>query len=111
MLAVLVICAFLTPGVPIAISWMHGSGPKQPIPLYAATFSFAWLIAGSLFPVTLAGYYTTLRFGLIYANLIAMLVCAVVAFAKKAGRSLTTGIACLMLATIWLFVAAINATV
>jgi hypothetical protein len=91
---------------------MRGTGPKRLlIPLYAATLSFVWLIAGAFLPETLAGYYTTLRFAFIYTNFFTMLACGLVAFVKSAGRSLPTGIACLMLAIIWFFVLALNATV
>jgi hypothetical protein len=109
MVAALVFRAFLLPGIPIVVAWLYGSGGR--IPLYAATISFIWLVSAAFAPFMLAGYYTNLRFSLIYANVSAMLVFGAVAFAKKAGRSLPTVIACLMLSAIWFFVAAINSAV
>jgi hypothetical protein len=88
----------------------RGSSRNQRLILLAAALSFAWLLAGAFFPRTLGGYYSTLRFGVIYANCFAMLVCSILAFRKKV-RPLATGIACLMLAALWFFVAAINSTV
>lgn len=109
MVAGLVWCAYFTPGVPIVISWVHKSG--SPVPLYAATISYVWLVVATLVPAILAGYYTNLRFALIYVNVLAMLGFAIIALANKTRRSVPAAIACLMLSVLWFFVAAINSTV
>src|SRR5580692_10851856 len=52
--ALLAVCALLSPGVPIVISWAHSSGaPKMwnVIPLSTAALSFVWLIALECHPV------------------------------------------------------------
>jgi hypothetical protein len=102
-------CAYFTPSIPIAISWVRGS--VRSVSLYAATVSFVWLIVAVFVQVMLAGYYTNLRFALIYANVLAMLAFAIIALMNKARRSLPTAVACLMLSVLWFFVAAINAVV
>jgi hypothetical protein len=79
----IVFCAFLVPGIPLTLSWAHRGwrGETQAIPLYTATISFIWLIAGSIFPGALGGYYSKLRFTLILLNVLTLLLCA--AFANR----------------------------
>ena len=79
--------------------------------LYIATFSYMWLIAGVLFPITLGRYYTDLRFTIIAANLLVMLVCATAVLWRKSRLRIPLGVACLMQALVWFFVAAVNSTV
>jgi hypothetical protein len=105
----LVFCAFLLPGIPNAIAWLRGSGRR--IPLYAATISSIWLVAAAFAPRMLAGYYTNLRFGFIYANVSAMLVFGVIAPAKKAGRSVPTVTARFVLSAIGYFRGCLNSPV
>ena len=108
---VVVFSACLLPGVPITLAWVRMTNTlpvRQLVPLYAASLSFVWLVAGLFFPVSLGGYSTTLRYTLIEANLALMLVCSIMAFTKKSALSRTAGTACVMMLIVWTYVAAIN---
>jgi hypothetical protein len=113
-LALSVFGLFLSPVIPLIFSWVRSPGltEKRNLAfLCLATFSSMWLIAGILFPIALGRYYSDLRFTIIYANLFVMLACATAVFWRKSRLRITLGLACLMQAVIWFFVAAVNAAV
>ena len=113
-IALLVFGVYLSPVIPLGFSWARSANRtdiRTLALLSISTLSSTWLIAGALFPITLGRYYSDLRFAIIYANLFLMLVCAVAVFWRKSRLRMPLGIACLMQAVIWSFVAALNATV
>jgi hypothetical protein len=113
-LAFLAVSALLSPGVPIVISWAHRSGVPEMrdiVSLSAATLSFLWLIAIGWRPVLVlmsGGYYVERPFMVICANLVVMLVCAAITLTTSSRLSLSTGIASVMVAVLWMSIAAIQ---
>lgn len=112
--AVLAVCALLSPGVPIIISWAHSYRVPEMwniVPLSAASLSFIWLITVGWRPVLvlmLGGYYPERPPAVIWANLLVMVVCAAVTLASSSRLSQPTVIACAMVALLWISVAAIQ---
>lgn len=112
--ALLAVCALLSPGIPIVISWAHSSDAPEMwniAPLSAATFSFVWLIVIGWHPVlvsVLGGYYPERPFTVICANLLVMLACAALALIKSPRPSLSVVISCVMVAVLWTSIVAIQ---
>ena len=112
--ALLAVCALLSPGGPIVISWAHSYRVPDMwniVPLSAASLSFIWLITIGWRPVLvsmLGGYYPERPFAIIWTNLLLMLVCAAVVLARSSRPSQPTVIACAMVALLWMSVAAIQ---
>jgi len=79
------------------------------ISLSVATASLFWLVLGSVFPSLWGAYYGHMRFVVVDGNFLIALSAALVAVSRKQG--IWTVAACLMLALIWAFVAAINSVV
>jgi hypothetical protein len=107
-LVTLAICALLSPGAPLVIAWARSSGRPatgQLVPLAAITFSFIWLVAIGWRPIVVAtfgGYYVRRPLSVIGANLLVVLLCAVLAVTRSSWLSMPTGIACAMVAVLWM---------
>jgi hypothetical protein len=63
------------------------------------------------FPILLGPYYSEIRYAIIGSNLFGMLIAAAIAFAFRPVIQLWAGIACALLALVWLFIGAINSVV
>ena len=84
---------------------------RHMISLSAATLSFIWLVSVGWRPVLawmLGGYYVERPLVVICANLLVMLVCAALALTTSYRLSLPTAIACVMVALLWMSIAAIQ---
>ena len=111
-LAILAFGLMLSPGIPLVASWVRPSVDADERSSMAVrwvpTFSYLWLVAGALFPISLGPYYSNARFVIIYTNLLLMLICATIAFLRKSRLGALIGIASSMLAVVWFLVAALN---
>jgi hypothetical protein len=106
--AVVIYCSFVTPVVPIAISWRRASDQRAAILLWLVTASLVWIVTAISAPALLAGYYSSPRFATVGLNALMMFLCAAMAFRKPNAASRLTGVAALMMAGAWLSVYAIN---
>lgn len=108
---------YASPCIPLGIGWWRLLRARIPDGLWSmlapgtTTMSLLWLLLGSVVPSLWGAYYGHIRFAIIDGNFIVMILAAIIAFASGAKRQPWVGAASLMLALIWAFVAAINATV
>ncbi len=106
-----------SPIVPIAIAWVGVSRETQRLtrwtilPLVAVTASLFWLALSLISPAALGPTYSNVRFAIIDANFIAMMLAAIAAFSRMPKARVSTGIACALMGLIWSFIAAINVVV
>lgn len=82
--------------------WILRVARKQyPVTLIASTISCVWLLAGIIWRDTIGPDYSNLHAYIAVANLVANLLCAIVAAAVRTQRSYRTMLANLSLAFVW----------
>jgi hypothetical protein len=108
-----------SPALPLCFCWLlvvrrKGLGTlkwQTLAPLSWGSVSVLWLAAGLLFPQVLGPDYSTIRYLIIDGNFVLMALGAILALGQNSFIRAPLGIACVMAAIVWSFVAAINASV
>ena len=107
----------LSPMVFVAVAWVQvlqkgrRATATRDLPLAVLTASFLWLVLGLLFSETLGPTYSNLRYGIIDANFIGMVLAAGYSIGKMKHGRIATTIGCFLLSFVWAFVGVINSVV
>jgi len=107
----------LSPVLFVAIAWVQimrkgwRTTASRAIPLVALTVSFFWLVLGLPFSEALGPSYSNLRYGIIDANFIGMVLAAGFSIGKMKHGRIATTIGCFLMSLVWAFIGAINSVI